>query len=48
MMLQQTGLECPTSITVMTVDLIHNVGLIIIRDAILRMGENPLKSHKGT
>ena len=36
-----------TSITVTTTDLIHNVGPIIIRDAILRMGENPPKSHKG-
>ena len=40
------GLQCPscftniTGITVTTIDLIHNVGLIIIGDAILWMGKD--------
>ena len=45
--------KCPphftniAGITVMTIDLVHNTGLVIIRNVVLRMGENAPKCPEG-
>ena len=52
-LLRHMGFECPpcftyiAGITVTTIDLVHNAGLVIIRNTILWVGENSPKCSEG-